>query len=79
MKKVVDLETITNLRKLVRVGKARVVKEFIDGEPEIFVRSPSGILLGHIGQKYKYMFEAVLIEKGSGDALLKGFDQTTAP
>lgn len=78
MKKIVDRETADKLRELVRMGKARVVKEYVNGEPEIFVYSPRASLMAIIGDRYKYMFEAALIEQGSGDGLLEGFDQTTA-
>ena len=79
MHKVVDRESAEKLRALVRMGKARVIREYVDGDPEIIVRGASGALIGIIGQKYKYMFEAALIEQGSGDGLLPGFDQTTLP
>lgn len=79
MKKIVDLETAQRLRELVRMGKARVVKEYVGSEPEIFVYSPSKRIMAVIGAKYRYIFEAALLEQGSGDGLFKGFDQTTVP
>ena len=78
MKRGVDRKAAIRLRELVRIGKARVVKEYISGEPELFVRSPSGSLMAIIGERHRYMFEAALIEQGAGDGLLDGFDQTTA-
>lgn len=79
MKKIVERETAEKLRELVRMGKARVVKEYVGGEPELFVYSPSASLMAIIGGRYRYMFEAALIEQGSGDGLLEGCDQTTVP
>lgn len=79
MKKIVDRETAEKLREMIRMGKARVVKEYVAGEPELFVYSPSASLMAVIGGRYRYMFEAALIEQGSGDGLLDGFHQTTAP
>jgi hypothetical protein len=79
MKKIVDLETAQKLRELVRMGKARVVKEFVAGEPEFAVYSPSGALMAIPSLRYRYMFEAAMIERGSGDGLLEGCHQTTVP
>jgi hypothetical protein len=79
MKKIVDLKTAMRLRELVRVGKARVVKEHTDAGLEIFVWAPGGSLMAVIGKRYRYMFEAALLEQGSGDGLLEGHHQTTVP
>jgi hypothetical protein len=78
LKKVADLKTANRLRALVRMGKARVVKELVSGEdPKLFVESASGAPMALVGQRYRYMFEAALIEQGSGDGLFEGFHQTT--
>jgi hypothetical protein len=79
MKKIVDRETAEKLRELVRMGKARVVKEYVNGDPEIFIYSPGESLMAIIGKQHRYIFEAALIEHGSMDGLLDGFDQTTVP
>lgn len=79
MKKIVDRETAYNLRALVDMGKARVVKEYVNGNPEFCVYSKSGKLIGFPGERYKYVFEAALIQQGSRDGLFEGFHQTTLP
>lgn len=77
MKKFVDQHTASSLRALIHMGKARVVKEYVDGNPELFIYSKSGKLIGVPHQKFRYMFETALIQQGSGDGLLDGHDQTT--
>jgi hypothetical protein len=79
MKHVNDWQTAHHLRDLVYAGKARVIKKYVDGNPELFIRSPSGTLMGIAGCCYRYLFEALLANHGSGDGLLDGFHQTTAP
>ena len=78
MKKIVDRQSAESLRALIRMGKARAVKEHSDGESHIAVYSASGGMIGLIGERYRYMFEAALLEQGAGDGLLEGFNQTTA-
>jgi len=78
MKKIVDRQSADALRALIRMGKARAVKEHSDGESHIAVYSASDRMIGIIGERYRYMFEAALIEQGSGDGLLEGLSQTTA-
>jgi hypothetical protein len=78
MKKIVDRQSADALRALIRMGKARAVKEHSDGETHIAVYSASGMMIGVIGQRYRYMFENALMEQGSGDGLLEGCSQTTA-
>lgn len=78
LNKIVDREASEKLLALVRMGKARVVKEYVNHDPEIFIYSASGTLIAMIGMRYRYLFEAELIKHGSGDGLLEGYHQTTA-
>jgi hypothetical protein len=76
-KKVFTREACEAVRALIRMGKARAIKEYVDGEAVIFLYSASGALMGEAGKKYRYLFEQALAEHGSRDGLFEGFDQTT--
>lgn len=76
MKKIVDRHTAKSLLALVKMGKARIVKEHTVDGPEYAVFSASGTPCGIIGKRWEYLFEAALIRQGSGDGLLEGCSQT---
>lgn len=76
-KKIVDREMAEKIRALVRMKKARVIKEHDDRGPVYRVYSASGPIIGTIGDKYKYLFEALIVEQGAGDGLFKDQSQST--
>lgn len=78
-KKIVHHETCASLLALIEMGKARVFKTHTEYGPEYAVVSASGSPIGIIGPKYTYMFEKMLTERGSGDGLFEGYDQTSWP
>lgn len=79
MKKITDRHACEALLTLIRIGRAKVVKEHGEGGPNYFIFSASGASIGKIGEKYKYMFEEAVINRGSGDGLFEGFSQTVKP
>ena len=76
MKKIVDRHSAESLLALVKMGKARVVKEHTDCGPEYACFSSSGTPIGVIGARWAYLFEAALIQQGAGDGLFEGHSQT---
>lgn len=74
------LNSLTGCRKLltfIEQGEARIIKEFKDGSPVLVVVCASGAPIGVVARKYAHLFEAALLERGSGDGLFEGFSQTT--
>ena len=76
-KKIVSFETCNSLLALCRMGKVRVIKEYDRDEVVLSVVSASGSMIGVVGERYKYLFENEIVERGSGDGLLEGCSQTT--
>ena len=77
-KKSIALQTCESLLAMVNKGKVRIVKEHTPSGPIYIAYSTSGTHIGIVNDRYKYMFEKVIFERGSGDGLFKGFSQTTA-
>jgi hypothetical protein len=78
-KEINDYKTINCLLALIEIRKARVIKEFVNGNPVFTIVSSSGTNIGVIGERYKYLFDKYMFEHGSGDGLFDGCSQTTAP
>jgi hypothetical protein len=78
-KTLTSLIACRKLLTLIEQGKARIIKEFKDGSPALVAVSASGAPIGVVARKYVYLFEPVLLERGSGDGLFEGFSQTTIP
>ena len=76
-KKIVSFDTIQSLAALVDMGQVRVIKEHTSDGPLLIAVSRSGKTLGAIGERYKYLFEAKISERGSGDGLFEGCSQTS--
>lgn len=79
MRKIADRSTAESLLALIRMGKARVVKEHTGDGPEYAVFSASGTPIGIAGKRWVYLFEAALIQQGAGDGLFDGCSQTVRP
>jgi hypothetical protein len=78
MKKIIDYASCQSLLALVNMGKVRIVKEHTESGPLLIAVSASGNTIGAIGERYKYLFETVISERGSGDGLFEGCSQTTS-
>lgn len=78
-KKIVSYGTCQALVAMIEMGKARVIKEYSEEGPVYTVFSASMSPIGIISEKYRFMFEKMLSERGSGDGLFDGFSQTTRP
>jgi len=68
-----------DLLKLVEQRKARIVKEFRNGEQTLVGIGASGSHIGIVAKQHRYLFEKHLVERGSGDGLFEGCSQTTVP
>jgi hypothetical protein len=73
-----DKRSCEKLATLVKMGKAQVVKEFNNGNPNYLIFSASGSQIGAISKEYQYLFADALNERGAGDGLWPGLDQTTS-
>lgn len=67
------------LISLLETGKARVMREFVDGKKVISIISLSGALQATVDPKYAYQFGSFFDAHGAGDGLFLGFDQTAGP
>lgn len=76
-KKIFLRQGCESLLALAEMGKVRIIKEHTNDGPVYFAVSASGAPIGIIGERYKYMFENLLLEKGSGDGLFDGCSQTS--
>jgi hypothetical protein len=76
MKEINNRHTCEALLSLIRIGRARVVKEHGEDGPSYCIFSASGSAIGQICNKYQYMFERAVIERGNGDGLFDGCSQT---
>jgi hypothetical protein len=61
---------------LIDMGKARIVKEFKNGQASFFVTSASGHAIGTPHRNFNYLFDERLAATGNDDGLLPGFHQT---
>jgi hypothetical protein len=77
-KRIVARETCQSLIAMVAMGKVQVIKEHTLEGPVYSVISKRGTPLGVIDDRYKFMFEKLLFERGSEDGLFEGCSQTTA-
>jgi hypothetical protein len=62
---------------LIDLGTAWIVKEFVHGEPHLYVIAASGRVIGTPSAEFAPLFEAKLVARSAGDGLFPGCPQTS--
>ena len=76
-KKIFTREACESVLAMVNMGKVRIIKEHTPDGPVYVAESVSGTPIWVIGERYNYLFEKVLSERGAGDGLFESLPQTT--